>query len=460
MIQGVTNPVGSSSTRGVAPHRSSVSSSTVSPAVSSADSGSSLAFTVLAELPHPSQVTSIHAPDSSQSYSLPEQPVHQNAISIVTIESHSEASTPDKSQQAQKPVSGAVVGQQSACTRGAILYPVSETRACNGPHGEELAHLPSSPSPSQSAVSPLQSVTSSPALSSVSLNRASSTTSSYLQPTSPDATPPASSQSPAADVVLPKPKPFPMLPGQVTPMPSQIGSDPVPLRALPDNSVPAQSPSAPSSPRSSRSGGTLSPVDRGFREPTQYRVSLQAGSRTASSQMPLGNPYQPLSQTQVGPGQQGAPSQQGHHRLPSLHTAPTTTRPPIHAQQPIQYPGLGPGTNGALAASVAGNGVKKWAKKLFRSTSPLPNAPTAGPPGIWGRQVMRRGPPGGHHRPQFALMRTRAPYQPAATGMQPAPSMPLSTQGRLRTCSGAGAEATGWRTKTVGYSDGDWAGRW
>ncbi|RYP34329.1 hypothetical protein DL767_004323 [Monosporascus sp. MG133] len=491
IIQGVTDPAGSSPTRGVAPHRSSVSSSTVSPAVSSADSGPPLASTVLAELPHPSQVLSTHAPDSSQSYSLSEQPVHKNAISTVAIENHSEASTAEESQQAQKPVSGAVVGQQSACTRGATMDPISQTGARNGPHAEGLSHVVSSSSPLQSAVSPLQSVTSSPAQSSVSLNRASSTTSSYLQPvsgtrrqqsdsisrqasvstqqTSPDATPPTSSPSPAADVVLPKPKPFPMLPGQVTPMPSQIGSDPVPLRALPDNSASAQSPSTPSSPRPSQSGEPLSPVNPGSRQPAQNHTPLQARARTASSQMTLGSPYQPLPQTQVNPGQQGAPSQQqSHQRLPSVHTVPTTTWPPIPAQQPAQYPALGPRTNGAVVASYTGKGVKKWAKKIFRSSSPTPNAPIAGPPGIPGpvgftyaaqptpgasgnaligsvsRQMMQHGPPGGHHHPQFALMQPRAPYQPAATGMQPAPPMPLPAQGRLRTRSGAGAEATGW----------------
>ncbi|RYP67678.1 hypothetical protein DL770_008574 [Monosporascus sp. CRB-9-2] len=489
ITQGVTDPVGSSSTPGVAPHRSSISSSAVSPAVSSADSGPPLAFAVLAELPHPSQVPSIHG-HSSQSHSLSEQPVHQNATSIAAIENHGEASRPEESQQAQKPASGAVVGQQSACTRGATMYPISQIGARNGPHAEDLSHVVSSSSPPQSVVSPLQSVTSSPAQSSVSLNRASSTTSSYLQPvsgirrqqsdsisrqasvstqqTSPDATPPASPPPPAADVVLSKPKPFPMLPGQVTPMPSQIGSDPVPLRALPDNSVPAQSPSTPSSPRPSQSGETLSPANPGSRQPTQNRISLQAGSGTAPSQMPLGSPYQPWPQTQVKPGQQGAPSQQSHQGLPGLHTAPTTTRPPIPAQQPVQYPALGPRTNGALVASYTGKGVKKWAKKIFRSSSPTPNAPITGPPGIPGpvgfanpaqptpgasanaligsasRQMMQHGLPGGYHRPQFALMQPQAPYQPAATGMQPASSMPLPTQGRLRTCSGAGAEATGW----------------
>ncbi|RYP43232.1 hypothetical protein DL768_010026 [Monosporascus sp. mg162] len=493
IVQGVTDPVGSSPTRGVAPHRSSVSSSTVSPAVSSAAPGPPSASTVLAEVPHPSQVSSIHAPDSSQSYSLSEQRVHQNAISTVAIENHSEASTPGESQQAQKPSSGAAMGQQSACTRGATVYAISQTRARNSPHAEDLSHAVGSSSPPQSVVSPLQSVTSSPAQSSVSLNREPSTTSSYLQPvtgirrqqsdsisrsasvstqqTSPDATPPASSPAPSADVGLPKPKPFPMLPGQVTPMPSQIGSDPVPLRALPDSSASAQSPPAPSSPSTSQSGETSSPVNPGPRQPTQNRISLQAGPRTTSSQMPLGSPYQPLPQTQAKPGQQGAPNRQSHQGFPSLHTAPTTTRPPMPAQQPVQYPALGPRTNGAVAASYTGNGVKKWAKKIFRNSSPTPNAPIAGPPGIPGpvgftnaaqpapgasdnaltgspsRQVMQHGPPGGHHHPQFGLMQTRAPYQPAATGMQPAPPMALSTQGsaqgRLRTCSGAGAGATG-----------------
>ncbi|RYP05292.1 hypothetical protein DL764_003890 [Monosporascus ibericus] len=506
ITQGITDPVGSSPTRVVAPHRSSASSSTVSPAISSADSGPPLASTVLAGLPQPSQAPSIHAPDSSQRYSLSKQPAHQNAISIAATENHGEASAPEESQQAQKPASGAVVGRQSACTRGANTYPISQTGPRNGPHAEGLSHLVSASSPPQSAVSPLQSVTSSPAQSSVSLNRASSTTSSYqqpvsgirrqqsdsisrsasvsTQPTSPDARPPGSSPSPAADVVLPKPKPFPMLPGQVTPMPSQIGSNPVPLRALPGNSVHAQSPSTPSSPRSPQSGETLSPVNPGPRQPTQNRLSLQAGPRTASSQMPPGSPYQPLPQTQVKPGQQGAPSRQSYHGPPSLPTAPATTRPPIPAQQPVQYPIPGPRTNGALAASYTENGVKKWAKKIFWGASPAPNAPIAGPPRIQGpigstnaaqpipgasnnaligslpRQVMQHEPPGGHGQPQSALMQTQAPYQPAGAGMQRAPPMPLPTQGTLRACSGAGAEATGWGTNTVDYTGGDWADGW
>ncbi|RYO89036.1 hypothetical protein DL763_005790 [Monosporascus cannonballus] len=507
IMQRVTDPVGPSCTRGVAPHRSSVSSSTVSPAVPSAGPRRQPAFAVLAPLSLPEQVTPIHAPGSTRSYSLPEQPVHQNAISVVAIENHNEAPTPGGLQQAQNPVSGAVAGQQSAYTPRATTYPISRTEARDGPHAEDLSHVVSRSPPPQSVVSPLQSVTSSPAQSSVSLNRASSTTSSHLQPVggirrqapdrisqpasvsaqqaSPDAAPPASSPPPAADAVLPKPKPFPMLPGQVTPMPSQIGSDPVPLRPLPDTSAPAQSPSTPTSPRPSQPGETPSPTKPGPRQPTQNRISLHAGSPTASSQMPPGGPYQPSPQIQAKPGQQVAPSQQGHQGPQSLYTAPTTTRPSIPAQQPVQYPCPGPRTNGALAASYTEKGVKKWAKKIFRSSSPVPNAPTAGPPGIPGPAgfasaaqpapgvsnsvhigplsgpVMKHGPPGGHHQhPQFALMQTRAPYQPAAAGVQPAPAVSLAVQGRLGACPGAGAQATRWGAKTADYSGGDWGDSW
>ncbi|RYP22349.1 hypothetical protein DL765_001701 [Monosporascus sp. GIB2] len=504
VIQRVTDPVGPPSTHGVAPHRSSVSSSTVSPAVSSLGPRRQPAFAVLAPLSLPEQVTPIHAPGSSRSYSLPEQPVHQNPVSGVAIENHNEASTPGGLRRAQNPASGAVVGQQSACTPRVTTYPISQTGARDGPRAEDLSHVVRPSSPPQSVVSPLQSVTSSPAQSSVSLNRASSTTSSHPPPvsglrrqasdrisqpasastqqTSPDAAPPPSSPPPAADVVPPKPKPFPMLPGQVKPMPSQIGSDPVPLPPLPDNSTPDQSSSTPSSPRPPQSGETPSPTKPGPGQPTQNRISLQAGSPTASSQMSPGGPYQPSPQTQAKPGQQVAPSQQSHQGPPSLHTGPTTiARPSIPTQQPIQYPAPGPRTNGALAASYTEKGVKKWAKKIFRSSSPAPNAPIAGPPGIPGPvgfasaaqpapgvsdsvhmgslsgPMMKHGPPGGHHHHhQSAPMQTRAPYQPAATGMQPPPTVPLSAQGRLRAGPGASAESTRWGAKTADYSGGDW----
>lgn len=179
------------------------------------------------------------------------------------------------------------------------------------------------------------------------------------------------SQPPAAEVSPPKPKPFPMLPGQVTPMPSQIGSSPVVTPPATDTSIKC-------SPPPSKNSHIMQPVPSTALGPQQPVYGNPTGKGQRHSQ--------PLPQLQMRPGQnmiaQGqtmpvnmhiVPAQQSKQRPQSFHMGTAAIGQQAFMQQP-------PAQNGAATGPEEGRGVRKWAKKIFKSSSAKQNVTMAGAP--------------------------------------------------------------------------------
>ncbi|KAH7033385.1 uncharacterized protein B0I36DRAFT_321327 [Microdochium trichocladiopsis] len=167
------------------------------------------------------------------------------------------------------------------------------------------------------------------------------------------------------------PKPFPMLPGQVTPLPSQVGSAPVPLPLPPSSSEQ----SAPN-PATSQSSQTLTSPQRDSFPPNQPRygtgalqqgfmgqpggASSQAGMQHVATMMPMGQ--QPVHAQ--GQAMQGGLMPQ-HQVLP---------------QQQFQQPTASTGSAAPANSSItdAGKSMKKWARKMFSSGSEKTPGPVTG----------------------------------------------------------------------------------
>ncbi|KAI0835298.1 hypothetical protein F5Y06DRAFT_137725 [Hypoxylon sp. FL0890] len=181
------------------------------------------------------------------------------------VSNHPQAAVPNPQSAVQRPPSN--LSQRPPSTQPAAHM---QRPSQNGPAGvspgQNQPHI-SSP-PTVHPVSPLQSQVSSPTTSIASLHRPPSSASSHSHITAPggaqnrppsgtthQSPPPAprpptaqaqqtqgnpqSAQSPNPPVTSAS-KPFPMLPGQVKPMPSQVGSPPIPIQAQPVHATPAQ----------------------------------------------------------------------------------------------------------------------------------------------------------------------------------------------------------------------------
>lgn len=322
---------------------------------------------------------------------------YPSPLSVSSLPVHRQSSNVSLQSSSPRPSPNTLVSPRSSGQAGFSSHP----GAAKGPlegcglH-QSLAELPSN------AFDPLPS----PEIQVSSLHRGSSTASSQpqtggrvqLQSTDdmPHPSPVSSqsfihelpansarpSQSPVAEAVPAKHKPFPMLPGQVTPMPSQIGSAPVFIQPVKDepakpNST-QQSPSTASSPQ----------------QPVYSHPLTQRESRPASLGVPTGTGQgqqqhsRPLSQLQMKPNQpnvaqgfatlmniQTRPTLKSHQRPHSFHSGAAAPRPlasTLQSTAPYSAPGLR--SNGAAAATEAGRGVKKWAKKIFQSSSAKQNA--------------------------------------------------------------------------------------
>lgn len=153
------------------------------------------------------------------------------------------------------------------------------------------------------------------------------------------------------------PKPFPMLPGQVTPLPSQIGSAPVPLPMSPSILMP-NSPQAAMSPQNNSS---LLNSRQGY---TEVQIPQPGGQ-------PAINPMQRIPQPSINAQPMTQPSVQGQMYATQTGFMPQTQQATASAPQ----------SNSSI--TDAGKSMRKWAKKMFSSGSDKPTAPatTAVPPG-------------------------------------------------------------------------------
>ncbi|KAI1462387.1 hypothetical protein F4805DRAFT_452923 [Annulohypoxylon moriforme] len=307
-------------------------------------------------------------------------------------------------------------------------------------------------SPTVHPVSPLQSQVSSPSPSIVSLQRPPSSASSHAQSTTQGVTtqsrPPTSTthqNSPHAprptgpQVFQPQghpqgtqsphspgngaSKPFPMLPGQVKPMPSQVGSPPLPNAAQPVQTVPAQAQhlqnqAAPIKP-TQHQGHQQTPQVAVHRPQQQQHVqvyqpiagqqipgAVQHGqsrpSIPAQQYVPVhthqgvGQNTQPPSGQQIANFSQGTHIQQQVSQMyqypnavnPSATQTVQTSQPMVQTQgqqhqqptQTTQTPNYQPGAPQAYgqgkpfnsaqataAISDAGKKMKKWAKKTWQN---------------------------------------------------------------------------------------------
>lgn len=388
---------------------------------------------------------------------------------------------------------------------------------------QPLAELPSHESGIPSSI---VSQVSSPARSVASLYRASLAASPHLQtrsdiesrPTSiisqsvslsahqvihelpATSVKPSSPSTTAENMPTRKPKPFPMLPGQVTPMPSQMGSSPVPLPAQLALNGSAKSHSTPSTP-----SNIVHPLSQAGPRPASLEISLttsqgqQFAERLPHLQMKPGQ--QMVDQGQPHPSGQGlgqppwtnlntTPAQHGNRGSLGFHTGPIVMRPPSLMQQPPpQYPSSGSHSNGAAVASDKGKGMKKWAKKIFQTSSSKQNAAAVGipaggaPPNAGDSAAASRT----HYHPSPTLaLENASPVNPAPYSQAPprAPghpgviggvvssklvadrttNRPVSTGSTAAVMNPNAARAAsgsnGWQAKAVDYSGGDWGHGW
>jgi len=172
------------------------------------------------------------------------------------------------------------------------------------------------------------------------------------------------------------PKPFPMLPGQVTPLPSQIGSAPVPV-PMP---LAVSTSSLPQAATSLRNDSSLPNSGQGH-----IGVQIpQAGGQPAVDPMQR-NPQASINaQPMTQPGVQG-----------QMCVAQTGVMSQTH-----QAAASAPQSNSSI--TDAGKSMKKWAKKMFSSGSDKATAPVtiathvspgAVQPGVLPQNMYRQGPP-------------------------------------------------------------------
>ncbi|KAI0525443.1 hypothetical protein F5B22DRAFT_642462 [Xylaria bambusicola] len=296
------------------------------------------------------------------------------------------------------------------------------------------------PSPVTHAVSPVQSQVSSPAQSIASLHISQSstpsttlatmnntqnshtgpnitinqTTSNPIRPSSVPAhlptqqvgnpVPTSVAGIPSAQTstaASPPAKPYPMLPGQVTPLPSQIGSAPIqPFVQQPVNNsyakpafntqqaIVGQQPAQPAQPGAPAGHSTLPAQMNVMTNSSQGHVTHGPASSQVHVQPPQqqshpgtgGHQSSPPNQQQQPPQMASHPTSVASHQvytpqapMPTLTGSPqvvggqnTFPPPPIASVTlPQGKPPSSSQTGAAL--SEAGKGMKKWAKKMFQS---------------------------------------------------------------------------------------------
>lgn len=270
------------------------------------------------------------------------------------VSNHPQAPVPNSQSAVQRPPSNP--NQRPPSTQP-VTHPLGSSQSAPtgvGP-GQSNPHS----SPTVNPVSPLQSQVSSPTASIASLHRPPSSASSHSHVTatqggvlaqnrpptgvthqsSPPAPRPTIAQVHQAQGGLqngqsPKPpatgpsKPFPMLPGQVKPMPSQVGSPPIPVQAQSVHATPAQTQyqqnqMGPVKPLQQHQGNQQTTQVLAHRPPQQQNVQ---GHHTHLPGNPM--PGQPMTGT----------VQQGHPR-PPVHSVSAQQSIPVHSPPNMQGPG-------------------------------------------------------------------------------------------------------------------------
>ncbi|KAF2963262.1 hypothetical protein GQX73_g10306 [Xylaria multiplex] len=416
---------------------------------------------------------------------------------------------------------------QHPATAGPSSYqPIARPPVGNQVLGSGTAQVSSHPSPVMHTVSPIQSQVSSPAQSIASLHISQSstpvntfatintatntnggpnvninqTTSAPVRPPSipvhtstqpvENTKPPGSSQASAAGILQAQSvpmanqpvKPYPMLPGQVTPLPSQIGSPPVPTPV--SQSIPNNHTKPTANTQHAAVGQQLTQTQTGG-SMGYHTIPGQTNPTMNSSQA-----YGPASsQAQMKPLQQSAPpphpgvAHAGAHQ-PSVHQpqpqqmasypssiasgqphSPQMTVPhsvgsspvagqPTYAPPPVT-PTIGPqgkpfnSAQANAAFKVAGKGVSKWAKKMWNNNTVKQTAAAVGG-AVLAESVGMNGGVGAQlagnlygsvNRPPLTHAQTAPPqahgipgatpqYQPAQIGQQqqPVKIQPLQVQ--------------------------------
>ncbi|KAI1391416.1 uncharacterized protein F4822DRAFT_185334 [Hypoxylon trugodes] len=211
-------------------------------------------------------------------------------------------------------------------------------------------HKPQSPPPAAQSVSPLQSQVSSPTSSIISMHRPPSSASSHTvfsaQGVAAQNRPPSTIQQNPSHVIKPTglqgnaqvnqpagppvnnaSKPFPMLPGQVKPMASQVGSTPMPMQAQQVHPAPAHA---------QYPQGQMTPMKPQQQPQQQMNLHMaQVGAQRPPQQQHIqGHQISPS-----GPAIHGQPipavTQHGQPR-PPVHTMPVQQHIPVNLATQVQ----------------------------------------------------------------------------------------------------------------------------
>ncbi|KAI1131210.1 hypothetical protein F5Y10DRAFT_234057 [Nemania abortiva] len=411
-----------------------------------------------------------------------------------------------------------VVAQNQNFQQAGMVKPSGQQSTVQSPVGHQVfgqtgaqipppPPLPSSPphqqsSPTTQPVSPLQSQVSSPAQSIASLHISQASTPSNAfatmnpltgpnngtnvntsqaaaapgrPPSVPNQAftqqggqmkPPVNSQSIPPPPPNPPVKPYPMLPGQVTPLPSQVGSASLPQstqQPMPNNyakppvntqqapvgqqpmqaalgSLPQhqgmqfQTNPMPYSPQGNVAYGPSPPGQ--MKPPQQQTPSPHPSQVQAVGQQPMTNQPQPqqtiFQPTPVAPAQPYNP-QMAHPgsagSSPMVGQQYQFAPPPVAAQgqQPVQSPGVTSPTQGkpstSAQASAAFSDFKKWGKKMWKN--PAIKQTAAGFGGAFVAESMGiSGAAGAHLGASLAASANRPPLAHAQTAPAQAHGIP------------------------------------
>ncbi|KAI8960139.1 hypothetical protein F5Y11DRAFT_330912 [Daldinia sp. FL1419] len=342
---------------------------------------------------------------SNFSASFSSQPVTAQAI-VSNQQRPSLNSSPSPRPQSYQPAS--------------VPHTVNQRPDQNTPAGMIIGqYKPQSPSPITHPVSPLQSQVSSPTPSITSLHRPPSSASSHTYSTAQSVVaqnrPPNMTAHQNSHVIRPPvaqtpqvqanqqinqssifpitsaSKPFPMLPGQVKPLPSQVGSPPV---LIPNHVVP----STPVQTQSMQ--GHMTPMN-----PTQQQYGSQQVAQ-AAAQRPPQQQHTDVNHVQLSgssiPGQPAPATIQHGQPRPTIQGAQgqqqTPIQSPTNGQNPLSYlqQSIGnasqslSGQNGQTAISTT-NGTTTQLQVSHGVQSPATQQ-FSGPPTIQGQQQANQSP--------------------------------------------------------------------
>ncbi|OTA91965.1 hypothetical protein M434DRAFT_396792 [Hypoxylon sp. CO27-5] len=267
---------------------------------------------------------------------------------------HPQASAPNLQNAVQRPPSNP--NQRPPITQP-MTHPLGSSQSAPAGIAQGQDKPYSSPSPMTNPVSPLQSQVSSPTASIASLHRPPSSASSHSHVTSqgiltqsrpptnvtyqnsPPAPRPTIAQAhqvqgSSQNAQPPKPpvtgasKPFPMLPGQVKPMPSQVGSPPISIQAQSVHATPIQT--------------QYQPSQMGPAKPPQQHQGNQQATQVLAHRPPQQQNVQGHHTQLPGNSMSGQPTtgtvQQGHPR-PPIHSVSAQQNIPVHSPPNVQSPG-------------------------------------------------------------------------------------------------------------------------